>query len=330
MHRILFTGNAFSETEMEELRTEGFLVETGPIDFSEEQLITALSGVEAYILGGDEIATRRVIESATSLKAIAFYGAGYGKYVDLDAAASRGIPVTYTPEANAHTVAEFTIALILDAVKQVSFLNGRVKEGGWERRQVWNLQDKVVGVVGMGAIGTRVARILHNGFGMNIVYVSRTQKPLIEQSLHARRATLPELLSQADVISVHASYSPETVGMLGSREFAMTRPGTVLINTSRAELVDGHALYSALISDRIAVAAFDCYYKEPAPSPAEDEYGLLRLPDSRFIITPHNAFNSLDALKAMNRMVIDSVTAVFEGRQPAHLVPTDSSRMMRA
>ena len=323
MHQILFTGNTLSESDMDKLKSKGLLIKPAPIDYSEDQLIEALRGVEGYILGGEEVATGRAIESAPDLKIIAFYGAGYEKYVDVEAATSRGIVVTYTPKANAYTVAEFTVGLVLDAVKRFTFLNNLTKTGAWERRQAWNLQGRVLGIVGMGAIGTYVARILHNGFGMKILYVSRTPKPDVEAELGARKVDLPELLRQSDVVSLHVLYSDETVGMLSDGEFKMMKPEAVLVNTARAEIVDGFALHRALESGSISAAAFDGYYTEPAPSPEQDEYKLLSLPDDCFVITPHNAYNSEDAVKAMEEMVLKSVTDVFGGREPDHIVNPD-------
>jgi glyoxylate reductase len=323
MHKVLFTGNTLSKEDIDRLKSKGLLIEPGPIDFTEDQLIEALQGAEGYIMGGEERATRKVIGSAPDLRIIAFYGAGYERYVDVEAATSRGIAVTYTPKANAYTVAEFTVGLVLDAVKRLTYLNNKTKTGAFERRQAWNLQGRVLGIIGMGAIGTHVARILHNGFEMKVIYVSRTPKLDVEAELGARKVNLPELLRQSNVVSVHISYSEETVGMLGDEEFKMMKPEAVLVNTARAEIVDASALYRALESGAISIAAFDGYYKEPVPSPEQDEYKLLSLPDDRFIITPHTSYNSLDAIKAMDRLAVNSILDVFEGREPEHLINSD-------
>ena len=320
MYRVLFTGNTLSDDKISELKSKQIRIEPAPIDLSEDDLINRLQGCVGYILGGEEIANKRVINAANQLKVLGFYGAGYERYVDIEAATQRKLIVTYTPKANAYTVAEFTVGLILDLVKKISYMNARTKKGIYERNQVWNLQGKTLGIIGMGAIGSYVARIMHNGFGMDVVYVSRSQKPQIEKELSAQKVDLLKLLKTADVVSLHASYNDDTVGMFGKKEFNLMKTKAVLINTSRAELVDGHALCAALIDGKFAAAAYDCYYTEPVPEPENDEYHLLSLPDDKFVITPHTAFNSIDAVKAMETMVVNSVVDVLEGRKPKNMV----------
>lgn len=323
MFRVLFTGNTLSERDMEGLKARGIEITTGRADYSENELVEALKGFDGYILGGDEIATKKVIDSTTGLKIIAFLGTGYERFVDVAAAAARGIPVTNTPRANAYTTAEFTVALMLNAVKKLTYMNNHTKKGDWQKIELWNLRGRTVGIIGLGTVGTYVARILRNGFGVEIVYVSRTSKTEIEAELGARRVELPTLLRGSDIVSLHALYSNETIGLLGSSELALMKPDAILVNAARAELVDGHALFQALESGRISIAAFDGYYTEPVPSPEQDTYGLLNLPDNRFIVTPHTAYNSKDAIKDMERMVLDNVIAAFEDREPPNVVNPD-------
>lgn len=300
MYRILFTANTFTDEKILELKNKGFEIIPQRGDLSEGELIEALKGVDAYIAGGDEIATKKVIKSTSNLKIIAFLGAGYERYIDVKAATEKGIVVTSTPRANAHTVAEHTIALILDAVKQITSLNNDTKEGGWNKHKTWNLKGKTLGIVGMGAIGSDVAGILHNGFGMSILYFNRSSKPEIERELGARKVELSELFEKSDVVSLHISYSDETINLIGEKELNLMKPDSVLINASRAEIVNAKALYQALVTNKLTTAAFDVYYKEPVPKPEEDEYKLLSLSDNKFIITPHTAYNSVDAIKAIS------------------------------
>lgn len=329
MKTILFTGCTLSESQLEELKKKGFLIKPQKIDLSEYDLIKELKDCDGYILGGEEIATAKVIESAKSLKVIGFYGAGYERYVDTAVATQRGIPVTNTPQANAPTVAEFTVALILTSVKKIALLNEQVKSGTYAKQQLWNLKGKTLGIIGMGAIGTLVAKIMHNGFGMKILYVSRSTKPEVEKEIGATKVNLNELLQESDVISIHVPYSPETIGMIGKKQLELMQPHTVLINTARAELVDGHALHKALTDGKIAAAAFDCYYTEPTPKPSEDEYRLFLLHDDKFIITPHTAFNSIDAVKAMENMVVTSVLDALSGKEPKYIVNPDYAQHKR-
>jgi phosphoglycerate dehydrogenase-like enzyme len=326
-HKILFTGCTLSGVEIKDLKKKGFLIIPDRLDLTEAELIKALKEVDGYILGGEEIATKKVIESTSNLKIVAFYGVGYEKYVDTLTATQKGIVVTNTPKANSYTTAEHTVALILDITKQITNLSNRTKKGEWGKRQAWNLQGKTLGIIGLGAVGSNVARILRNGFGMEALFVDIVPKLELEVELKAKRVDLPTLLSRADIVSIHVPYYKETVGMIGSKELDLMKPSAFLINTARAEIIDGQALYNALVKSRIAGAACDVYYIEPVPLPEKDPYGLMGLPDNKFILTPHTAYNSKETVEAMNRMVFESIFDFFKGKRPRHLVNPDYKKM---
>lgn len=314
MKKVVFTGNTFSDGKIKELAKEGLEIIPKPLDLTEDQVIEALQGAEGYICGGEEIATKKVLQAAKELKIFAFLGAGYERYVDVEAAKELGIVITNTPEANSLTVAEHSVALIMDAIKGITWLNNDTKKRKWQKRQTWNLSGKTIGIIGMGAIGSRVARILHNGFGAQVLYVSRNAKPEIEKELSAKKVELQELLRKSDVVSIHTSYNNDTIGLIGEKELSLMKSEAVLVNAARAEVVDGHALYKALSNDVIASAAYDVYYKEPVPE-KEDEYKLLSLPDKKFIITPHTGYSSAEALRKMEDMVLESIKAALEGSE---------------
>lgn len=326
MIKVLFTGCTFSKNKIEELKSKGFEIISERLDLTEKGLIKALEDCEGYILGGEEIATKKVIESSPDLKIIAFYGAGYEKYIDMKVASDKKIIVTNTPKANSYTTAEHTVALILDAVKQITYLNNLTKKGGWLKRQAWNLRDKNLGILGMGAVGTNVARIMHNGFGMNIFYVSLHKHSDVEKELNAKEISLVDLLKKSDVVSIHAVYNESTRGLVGKKQLELMKSTSILINTARAEIVDAKALYQVLEDQKILSAAFDLYYQEPVPTPSEDIYNLLNLPDNRFILTPHTAYDSKEAVEAMNDMVIESIMAYLKGEEPKYIVNPDSLR----
>lgn len=320
MRKVLFTGNTLSEEKMKELLSSGIEILTGAIDYSEEKLIEKLRGVEGYILGGEEIATEKVIRESEQLKIISFLGTGYEKYIDVKTATELGIAVTNTPKANAYTVAEFTVGLMLDTVKKITCMNETTKQGLWHKMKFTNLRGKTLGIIGLGTIGGHIARIMKQGFGMDIVYFSRTTKPELETELGVRKVGLIELLEISDVVSINISYSNETRNLIGRKELDIMKSGSVIVNSSRAEIIDGHALYNVLTSNKNLSVAFDCYYSEPVPNPQKDEYRLLGLPNEKFIITPHTAYNSGDALREMERMVLESVKDLFEGKEPRYLV----------
>lgn len=319
MIKALFTECLFSDADLESLKKLGVEIIKAPGYLGEEKLIESLQDCAVYIIGGADKASAKVINS-TNLKLIVFYGTGYENYVDMAAAKEKGILVCNTPKANAYTVAEHAVALMLDAVKQISYLNTTTKSGQWLRRDTWNLQDRTLGVVGLGTIGGLVAGIMHRAFGMKVQYVSRSHKPELEKELGAKKVTLAKLMATSDVVSIHASYSAEAVNMIGESEFSSMQSHAVLVCTSRAELVDPVALKKALDENKFAVAAFDSYYKEPVPTKDNDTWGLLSLPDNKFIITPHTAYGSKEAKANMNAMVVENIKSFISIGKPTYRV----------
>jgi lactate dehydrogenase-like 2-hydroxyacid dehydrogenase len=315
MKNILFTACTFSAEQIDRLENQGFHIVPEKGNLSENELAEAIKNMDGYIQGGDEIVTEKIINSANKLKVISFLGAGYENYIDIKSALNKGIIVTYTPGANATSVAEFSVALLLDAVKKISFQNSESKKGIWNKQKVTNLQNKTVGIIGMGSVGSLVATILHCGFGMKIIYYNRSAKTELEHQLHAQQVELNDLLIASDIISIHIPLSEDTKYLINQNELNKCKKDAILINTARADIVNGFALFNALTIGKISCAAFDVYYQEPLPSPDKDVYKLLSLPDNKFIITPHSAFNSHDAVRAMESMVLESIFDVFSEKK---------------
>lgn len=317
--KVLFTSNAFSDKDVSFLKTKGIEIVSASGDLGEDALIEHLQECHGYIIGGADKATEKVIKSS-NLEFINFYGTGWENYVDIKAANDKEIVVANTPKANAYTVAEFTIALILDAVKKVTYLNNTTKDSQWLRRKAWNLENRTAGIFGMGTIGGYVARILHNGFGMKIIYVSKTSKNDLEKELDAKKVDIDELFKRSDVVTIHATINEETRGIIGKKELYLMKPHAVLINAARAEIVDPDSLKEALLNSKFATAAFDSYYIEPVPPKKDDRYGLLSLPDNKFIITPHTAYGSEEAVENMNKMLIEDLLAFIDGKDVPYRV----------
>ncbi len=321
---ILFTGGTLPEEYQKKLSDMGHVVrnEERP-DLSEDELITALKGVQAYILGGEEKATARVLKAVKDLEIVAFFGQGYENYVDIKTATDCGIAVSNTPKANARSVAEFTMGLILASVKRIPYLVNQTMEGKGQTYQAWNLQGGTIGIVGMGAVGSELAFIANKGFGMQVLYTSQTPKPTIEAALSAKRVDLDDLLRLSDVVSLHVPFIPETKNMIGHKQIGLMKKHAVLINSGRAELVDPKALKQALTDRKIWGAAFDVYYKEPVPEPNADEYGLVNFSKEFMLLTPHTAFKTRDAVDLMIQMNINSILSVFNGSPDDHVLNPD-------
>ena len=307
--KVLFTGCTFNEDKLNELKEQGIEVSSGRMDYSEEELIDILKNYDCYINGGDEICTRKVIENNKHLKLISFMGTGYQKYIDVDAAKENGIPVCYTPSANAKAVAEYTIALILDAVKKITFSNNEIRNKEWNKYKTFNLEGKTLGIVGMGTIGSYIAKILCDGFGMKLIYNSRESKPSIDAKYNTKMVSLNELFKEADIVSVNATYTLDNANMISKKQFDLAKEGLIFVNTARPELVNKEDLYSAIINNKLGFVAMDGFYNEPMDY--NDEF--LKLSCDKFIVTPHNAYNSKDAVIEMERMLIESLIDVKNG-----------------
>lgn len=165
-------------------------------------------------------------------------GTGYQKYIDILTAKQCNIPVSYTTSANAKAVAEYTVALILDSVTKITFSNNQVKQKEWNKIETFNLEGKTLGIVGMGAIGTHIAKILCNGFGMQLIYNSQTPKGNIDKKYNTQMVSLDELFERADIISVNATYSKNNIGMITSKQLELMKQQVILVNTARQELID--------------------------------------------------------------------------------------------
>ncbi len=306
--KVLFTGCTFNDNTINDLKDIGIEVINGRTDYSEEELTQELKKVDCYINGGDEICTKKVIENNTHLKLISFMGTGYQKYIDVDTASKYNIPVSYTPSANAKSVAEYTVALLLDIVKKISFSNEQVKNREWNKYKTFDLRNKTLGIVGMGAIGTYVAQILCDGFGMKLLYNSRTEKENINNKYNTKMVSLEDVFKNADIISINATYTEETKNLINKKCFDLAKSEAIIVNTARQELINKDDLYEAILNNKILAVAMDGFYEEPITKECSDK--LLDLPNDKIIITPHNAYNSIDAVNEMERMLIESLTDI--------------------
>lgn len=132
-------------------------------------------------------------------------------------------PVSYTPSANAKAVAEYTVALILDSVKKITFSNNQVKAKEWNKIKTFNLEGKTLGIVGMGAIGTHIAKILCDGFGMKLIYNSQTPKERIDKKYNTQMVSLNEVFKNADIISVNATYTENNISMITYKQLELMK-----------------------------------------------------------------------------------------------------------
>lgn len=279
---------------------------------SSAQLVELLPDVDGYIAGLDTI-DAAAIEAAPHLQVIARYGVGVDQ-VDLEAAKARGVTVCNTPGANSKSVAELTIALMLDLVRPVITAATATKNGEWLRTSGTSLEGKTVGILGLGAIGKQVVRRLA-GFDCRVLaYDVYLDEAFINAHDHVQPAEQSDILAQADFVLLHLPVLPQTEKMVNADFLAQMKAGSYLINTSRGELIDEDALYDALQSGKLKGAALDAFSQEP-PDPANP---LLQLP--QVIVTPHMGAHTDGATNAMGSMALADCLAVLRGDEPQHRV----------
>jgi len=285
---------------IEKLKEAGLQVDVKP-EISREELLEAISHYDAIIVRSRTKVTRDIISRAAKLKVIGRAGAGLDN-IDLEEAERRGIKVLNTPEAPADSTAELTIGLMICLLRKIPEADRSMKSGLWLKKELKGklLRGKTLGLIGLGNVGLRVARIAKT-FGMKILVTKRTPpKKEVLKELDAEFVSLNDLLKRSDIVSIHVPLTSETKGMIGSRELNVMKKGAYLINTSRGEIVDEDALIHALKSGRLSGAAFDVYSTEP---PKNRE--LVELPN--VVCTPHIGAQTVEAQMEASVMIAEKI-----------------------
>ena len=257
-----------------------------------------------------------IITSGTQLKVISNYAVGYDN-IDLKVAGDRGIYVTNTPGVLTDATAELAWALLLAAARRIveadRFCRAK-KFKGWEPFLMRGpeLRGKTLGIIGAGRIGTAFA-MKGRGFGMNLLYYSRSRNELLEKELGGKKVDLEELLKRSDFVSLHVPLTSETKHLLKEREFGLMKENAILVNTSRGAVINEKDLANALKNRRIGGAALDVYEAEPYIN--ED---LLSL--DNVVLAPHIGSATIEARAQMSIMVAQSVIAVMNGKKPENCV----------
>lgn len=263
---------------------------------TEDEIIELLGQDTVGMIAGIEPLTERVFMSAKGLKAISRCGAGLDN-VDLTAAKRQDITVFNTPEAPAQAVAELTMSLILAALRRICQVDQLLRADRWSRMQGQLLAAQLVGIIGLGHIGRRVAKLCQ-AFDARVV----AHDPYIDPTSHeVELVPLKKLLAEADVISLHLPYGANTHHLLDAKAFARMKPGSIIINAARGGLIDEIALDEALISGHLGMAALDVFEQEPYRGP------LIK--NDKTILTSH--IGSL-ARESRMRMEIEAAENLLE------------------
>jgi glyoxylate reductase/D-3-phosphoglycerate dehydrogenase len=256
------------------------------------------------------------------------FSAGYN-HVDLDAARRAGVLVSNNGGANSRAVAEQTIMLMLAVYRRLPWQHEMTAGGRWRGNQTvptfYEMQGKTLGVIGLGTIGKRVARIANGGFDMNVQYADIVRLAEHEEDLlRVRYRLLPELLATSDIVTLHVPLTRLTRNMISTRELGWMQPHAVLINCSHGPVIDFPALHEALTTGKIAGAGLDVFPSEP-PSPSEPVLSLENV-----VLTPHLAGNSRETRVKQTRNAFDNVLRVSRGERPLWVVPELRDVALRA
>lgn len=279
-------------------------------------LLEEIRGVEGVIVRTASF-PREIIAAADSLKVIGRHGVGVDN-IDVPAATERGIAVVYTPAAPVNSVAEHTLTLIGALAKRLLPYDRATRSGGWEVRNSYRMIDldgKTLGLVGIGGIGSLVARKVSAAFGMKVIafdpYIGAEQARALGVTL---RPTAEDLFREADVVSLHTPLTPETRGFVNEARLALMKPTAFLINCARGEVVDERALAAALRSGVIAAAAIDVFEQEP-PQADNPLFAL-----DNIILSPHSAALTEECVIRMATGAAKGVVDVLTGKRPAYIV----------
>src|SRR3954468_2695805 len=263
---------------------ERYELREGGLEPTRDELLAMVEGAGALVPDPSVAVDAELLDAAgKQLRVVANFAVGYDN-VDLDACRERGVVVTNTPDVLTEATAELAMALSFAAARLMSDAERDLRAGNWRGWdpaayrgiEIWG---STVGVVGMGRIGMRYARLAH-GLGANRLYPTQSPKPEAEQEPGPRRLELRELLEASDVVSIHAPSTPETKSLIGAAELELIGPQGVLVNTSRGPLVDSVAVATALEAGTLGAAGLDVYENEPEVSPR-----LLEAP--RAVLLPH-------------------------------------------
>jgi phosphoglycerate dehydrogenase-like enzyme len=275
------------------------------------QLQSLLPGVHGYIAGLDEI-DEQALAAADELQVICRYGVGFDN-VDLQAAFRKGIVVTNTPGANSVSVAELALGMMLSLARHIPAAVEATRRGEWPRISGTSLDRKVVGIVGLGAIGKAfVVRL--SGFNCRILAYDPYPDFTFAEAQKITLVSLEEVLTHSDFLSLHLPLLPATHGMVNKEFIQKMKAGAYLINTSRGEIINEADLLSALQSGHLAGAALDAFSTEPP----EPNNLLLKLP--QVLVTPHMGAHADSATNAMGRMALEDCLAVLSGCAPRYRI----------
>lgn len=275
--------------------------------------------IDAIILRAFEV-NAEVMDRCKNLKVIGKHGVGCNT-IDLDEAKKRGITVINTPGANANSVAELIVGLVLATARNIVTAHEKTQEGAFAKiapaaMTGMEISGKTLGLIGTGNIARRAAKMLHDGFGMKVYgYDPFVDRESMAKMGYEKIDTVPELISLSDVVNVSVPLTPATKDLISGDTFNCFKKGAVLINAARGGIVNEADLYEALKAGKLRAAACDAFVTEP---PTKENTNLYEL--ENFIGTPHIGACAEEALERMGTEVVEEVVSILNGGTPVHRV----------
>lgn len=273
-------------------------------DADRAELLNLVGDYDALVVRVKHQIDREVIDRGTRLKVIAMNGIGLN-HIDVNYASEKGIAVLNVPDASNDSVAELTIGLMLNLARHITPAFASVREGEWNKHAFigHELHGKTLGIVALGKIGSRVARIAQ-AMGMQVIAYDPFLTPEAAAALKVELVSLQELLSRADVVSIHAPLTKETYHLIGARELAQMKKGAFLVNAGRGGIVDEEALYNALASGHLGGFAGDVMEVEP---PGKNK--LFDLPN--VVVTPHIGGSTYEAQRRIGLRLVEEIKKII-------------------
>lgn len=296
---------------------EGFDLVVMPAGTSTGELVAQAADAD-FIISGIDV-PEEVFRAATRAKFIQYMSSGYGQ-LPLHVLNDLGIPVAQM-KTHSISVAEHALTLILSLLRRIPASMQQLREGKWrqdlDESSYAELYGKTVGIIGLGNIGRWVGKIVHHGFGANVIYYDNAQIPLtVSELISARETTLQELMATADVVCVSLPLNADTDGLIGRAELELMKQSAVLVNVGRGEVINEQALAQMLREGRIAGAGLDVYAREPLDLDSE----LLGL--DNVICTPHMAGVGWENVQRRLAAVWENIDTVLQGGIPRGVVTT--------
>ncbi|MCY1533042.1 Glyoxylate/hydroxypyruvate reductase B [compost metagenome] len=317
MKKNVFVFSRLAPEHLDRLRSQFNVTVLDPkLGDVDAQYAAALPETHGMIGVGRPLGAKQ-LEQAGKLEVISSVSVGYDNY-DLAYLDQRGIPLTNTPDVLTESTADLGFALLLSTARRIAELDAWTRAGEWKRTVDTpqfgvDVHGKKLGIIGFGRIGAAIARRGHFGFGMQVLYHGRERKPELEQIYQARHCSLDELLGEADFVVLVVPLSDATRKLIGKRELELMKPGAILVNISRGQVVDEAALVEALREKRILGAGLDVYEKEPLT-----ESPLFALPN--VVTLPHIGSATHETRRAMAECALENFEAALRGERPRNLV----------